>query len=238
MRVRGGTAARATREAGAYGQPALNRALEAAGMVAWEWDLATDRVTHAGAALALWRADGAEAADLLAAVHPDDRVAVRRARDAVATAAGGVYRCEYRVAGVGGGWRWLESRGRVEDAAGGQRRIVGVSLDVTDRKRAEEALRESEIRYRGLFEGANDAIILVDLASGRYLDWNRRAEELTGYGPDELPALRLGDLAAPEHRESAVAHLRGLREGDGLVVDHELLAKDGRRVPVELSGRL
>ena len=79
----------------AVAAPGLHRALDAAGMVAWEWDLATGRVLWAGAH-ALWGTegsiskDGSGADDLLAAVHPDDRATVRSARDkAVASAASG-----------------------------------------------------------------------------------------------------------------------------------------------------
>jgi PAS domain-containing protein len=126
--------------------------------------LAAGRVLWAGAH-ALWGTegsiskDGSGADDLLAAVHPDDHVTVRSARDrAVAAAAlgsdGGGYQCEYRVIGPDGRTRWLESRGRVERRSSGRAwRIVGVSLDITDRKRADEELRVSEAGYRAVIEG-------------------------------------------------------------------------------------
>ena len=141
--------------------PVLHRALAAAGMVAWEWSLAEGRITPAGA-LTLWGVEGGSGDDdLLAAVHPDDRAAVRRARDlAAAGEEGGGYRCEYRVVGPDGRARWIESRGRVERGPDGRARsIVGVSLDVTDRKRAEAALGESESRYRAVVEGQTEFIL-------------------------------------------------------------------------------
>ena len=110
--------------------------------------------------------------------------------------------------------------------------------DIDDQKRGEAALREGEARLRGLFEGANDAILLVDRASGRYVDWNRRVLELTGYSADELAAKRLGDLTVPEQLGPVRDRLARLAEGESAIIEYDLAGKGGRRVPVELSARL
>src|SRR4051794_41778191 len=71
-------------------RPVLHRALEAAGMVAWEWNLAEGRITPAGA-LTLWGVESGPGGgeDLLAAIHPDNRAVVPRARDSAAARQGG-----------------------------------------------------------------------------------------------------------------------------------------------------
>jgi PAS domain S-box-containing protein len=63
--------------------------------------------------------------------------------------------------------------------------IIGIARDITDRKRMEEALKESETKYRTLFESANDSLILLD-PSGRIVDVNKRAEEVFGGSKEEL----------------------------------------------------
>jgi PAS domain S-box-containing protein len=127
----------------------LRMALEVAGARVWERDLATDRVHHG--ALAWTRAgapDPAAArtgyADFLAAVHPEDRARVAQANaDAVARV--GDLAVEYRIGGPGGGMRWNSTVGRVlADGTGAAARMVGVTLDVTERVTLEAQLRQSQ----------------------------------------------------------------------------------------------
>jgi PAS domain S-box-containing protein len=100
------------------------------------------------------------------------------------------------------------------------------------------ALRDSEDRYRELFENANDAIFTTDLA-GRITSINRAAEELSGYRRDEVLSLKLTKLLAPNstRRGRRRRHLRfGLPENHGRVVV-DIVTRDRRRVPVEVSTR-
>ncbi|MEW6720996.1 MAG: transporter substrate-binding domain-containing protein [Thermodesulfobacteriota bacterium] len=137
----------------------LRLALDAARMTAWEYDPASNKVTfseNAGKVLELPRkpANGDQAYDL---IHPDDR---ERHRTPVvkAIATGGGYESVYRLA-YGDPAIWVEEHGRaVVDAAGKTVRLVGVSQNVTDRKRAEEAVRESESKYRNLFENMAEEV--------------------------------------------------------------------------------
>jgi PAS domain S-box-containing protein len=76
----------------------------------------------------------------------------------------------------------------------GQHQYQVIYQDITERKRAEAAIRESEERYRQLFERSSDAIFLVDAATGRYLDGNEAAEHLTGRSVAELRTLTTADV--------------------------------------------
>jgi len=118
-----------------------------------------------------------------------------------------------------------------------QRYVAELEEILVERKRAEIALRESEERYRELFENAKDAIYVHDL-QGTYLKANRAAEELSGYTRDEIVGHQYTEFIAPDHvnfvRKRFCAKLAQKGETSYEV---DVIAKDGRRVPVEVSSR-
>jgi signal transduction histidine kinase/CheY-like chemotaxis protein/HPt (histidine-containing phosphotransfer) domain-containing protein len=120
----------------------LQLALESAGMHTWDYEPATRKVTITSAADALpstiLEPDG-RIGRFSQYVHPDDRDALLAAVTS-ARAAGDLFRAEFRVA-VGGDWRWLRARGRVDAAEDGRLHLRGVSQDVTRRRLAEDELR-------------------------------------------------------------------------------------------------
>ncbi len=89
--------------------------------------------------------------------------------------------------------------------------ILGVTRDITERKQAEEALRESEAEFRGVAETAAAAIFIIQGAKFRYV--NPGAERLTRYGQEELLAIDFWDVVHPDHqalvRERGLARQRG-----------------------------
>jgi two-component system, cell cycle sensor histidine kinase and response regulator CckA len=124
------------------------------------------------------------------------------------------------------------------DFAGRPARVV-LATDITEQLRAERRLRVSETRYRDLFENANDLIATVDL-DGRLTAVNRRFAERLGYAADELLGRPLLDVVPPEwHAELTEAREAKYGGSDAATVyEHELLARDGQRIPVEVSSRV
>jgi PAS domain S-box-containing protein len=118
-----------------------------------------------------------------------------------------------------------------------QRYVAELEERIAERKRVEHALRESEERYRELFENAKDAIYVHDL-NGTYLKVNRAAEKLTGYTSQEILGHDFTAFVAPEHvnyvRES---FCKKLAQQSETTYEVDVMAKDGRRVPVEVSSR-
>jgi PAS domain S-box-containing protein len=111
--------------------------------------------------------------------------------------------------------------------------------DVTEKKRAELALLESEARYRELFENANDIIYTIDLA-GNFTSLNQTGERLTGYTPAEALQMNISDVVAPDHLEMVRANLaRKVNASDpSSVYEADIITKSGQRLRLELSSRL
>ena len=110
--------------------------------------------------------------------------------------------------------------------------------EALNRVRIEESLRKSEERYRELFENAKDAYYVHDL-SGRYISVNRAAEKLAGHSRAEIIGKRFSDFIAPEHLEVVSKNLcRKLIDEGETTYEIEVVAKDGRHVPVEVSSHL
>ena len=118
-----------------------------------------------------------------------------------------------------------------------QHHVAELEERIAERNRAEAALRESEERYRELFENARDPIYVHDL-KGRYMRVNRAAETLSGYTREEIVGHSFIEFVAPEHvhqvRRRFCAKLAKQSE---TTYEIEVIAKDGRRVPVEVSSR-
>ena len=126
----------------------------------------------------------------------------------------------------------------IRDAAGRPTGMWATMRDVTERKRAENALRQSESKYRLLFENMGDSFAAMDL-HGRLIDCNPAFEKLVGYSRQEVLRLHLADITPREWmavEKKAVAQMR--RRGYSKRFEKEYVRKDGTRVPVELQGSL
>ncbi len=113
-----------------------------------------------------------------------------------------------------------------------------VVRNITDRKQAEAALKESETRYRRLMDGASDAILMAD-SEGYLLDANQQALELLGYDREELLGMHMSQIHSPETLANSKVNFATLvRQGSHPPRPDIVRCKDGRRVPVEISATL
>ncbi|HEX7586758.1 MAG TPA: PAS domain S-box protein, partial [Anaerolineae bacterium] len=124
----------------------------------------------------------------------------------------------------------------VRNSEGRLVRIEGIIEDITERKRAEEALRQREKKFRILFEQSNDAIFIHD-DKGHMLDINPRAVDMLGYSREEMLALPTTDYHPPEVVANAMAAFNELVKTDHVRFDSKFRKKGGSVIDVEISVR-
>ncbi|MCX6692924.1 MAG: PAS domain-containing protein, partial [Methanoregula sp.] len=108
--------------------------------------------------------------------------------------------------------------------------------DITDRKKAEETIHESEGRFRTLFEQSKDAVFVADPKTRMITDCNRKAELLTGYSRAELLTLKMDALHPKDVRAEAIDNFRKYADGMDASVDSIVITRDGQRVHVSILG--
>ena len=118
--------------------------------------------------------------------------------------------------------------------------VLSVSRDVTERKRIEEELRESEERYRMLFNSSNDAVLVHYMDAmgdyGNYIEANDVACQMLGYSREQLLNMRPRDLVAPEKVDTLdPKRTRMFPKEKNTVFETVLASSDGRSIPVEVS---
>ena len=124
---------------------------------------------------------------------------------------------------------------------GGSGKPIGLAAivkDITRRKKAEAALRESEERYRALFEQAADSVVLIDAVTGELLDFNDRAYQNLGYTREEFATLRISDIDAIESAEDVTGHVQKITEKGTETFETRHRTKDGEIRNIEVSSRV
>jgi PAS domain S-box-containing protein len=147
---------------------------------------------------------------------------------------------EYRIVRPDGSVRWVWDRAfPIRDSSGQVYRIAGITADITDRRRIEEALRESETRLRSVMQAADDAIVSAD-SQGRIIGWNHGAERMFGYDEGEtlgqpFTALILGRYHGDLLRRFERAGASEVSAPSGGTVEIHGRRKTGEEFPLELS---
>ena len=210
---------------------------ECAGIGCWHWDAEPDRHEWSP----LFRKLLGIPADtppsfkrFLDAVHPESRAEVENANRA-ALANGGNYETEYRIVLPNGPERWIYAKGGLADP-NRPRCMAGIVLDVTARKEAEEALRRSEHRYRGLVEQMTDGLFVID-PNLTIIDVNRAGCTMLGMTRSELIGINARDVTSSKDRDRIGSKIE-LYEDDGVhLSEWRFKRKNGVEFIGEIAGR-
>jgi PAS domain S-box-containing protein len=213
----------------------LSEAQRLANLGNWSWDIAKNRITWSDQLYGIYGVGrgefGGTFADFLTLIHPDDRAHVQTSLTH-ALKTGSDFSHEERIIRGDGSVRHLHSVGEViRDKDGAAIRMLGVCLDVTERKEAETALRESEQSVRMLLTGVRDyAIYMLDV-DGHVRSWNAGAEQIKGYSADEIVGQHFRTFYTEEDRAQHVpenALVAAVRDGK-YEAEGWLVRKDGSR---------
>ncbi len=130
-----------------------------------------------------------------------------------------------------------ESAHFVRDDAGNIRCFEGVVEDITDQKRAEEALQINEKKFRSIFDSAGDGIFILDL-DGRFVEVNKIACERLGYTREEMLAMSPKDIDSATHASLVEERMAQIQLAGGAIFETEQVRRDGTKVPIEISARI
>ena len=218
----------------------IQQALRVSHSFTFEWRTATDEVLRSASCERILGLAGEEARKdtgerYFQRVHPDDRARFTQMLRDLAPAAPS-YTTEYRVLRGDDSVVVLEEAGQASfDAASKVERLVGVTTDITARKRAEEALRQSERRYKMLHESLRDAFVQVAM-DGRIVEFNDLYCQMLGYTPEEVRTLTYQQITPERWHEAEAAIVREqiIARGYSNIYEKEYRRKDGTVFPVEL----
>jgi PAS domain S-box-containing protein len=115
--------------------------------------------------------------------------------------------------------------------------LVGINRDITERKRAEQALRDSEELYHAIFDQAADSVMLIDTETGRMVEFNDKAHENLGYTREEFKKLRLADIEVIEPEEKVVKHIRTIIKKGSDIFETKHRTKNGEERNIQVSAR-
>lgn len=179
----------------------------------------------------------AEPTNWVEAIHPEDRPRVVTA--AIEKQAHGTYDETYRIVRPNGECRWIHDRAfPIRDAAGLVFRIAGIAEDITQRREAEIALRESEERYRRLINDVRDAVFTLR-SDGVITSLNPAFESISGYSCTEWIGRPFWPLVHPDDLDRAADRFRQVLQGTKTEpFEIQIRRKDQSAATIEFSSTL
>lgn len=145
---------------------------------------------------------------------------------------------EFEIIGLKGTHRWLETHAvPMKDASGNIIALLGVTRNITERKKAEKALKESEEKYRTLVEQASDGILVTDL-QGTIVDMNSRLCDMFGYSKEEAVNKNVIEFLYPENVKKQPLRFNQLFGDQSLLLERVAMHRDGTIFDIELNTRM
>lgn len=172
-------------------------------------------------------------------LHPHDRkmISMDDIQQCAPGTASETFTC--RVVDKRGNTKWLEAK-LSEATWAGKSATLWFLIDVTERKLAEEALRQSEAKYRQLVEHAPAGIYEVDLTTGKFISVNDVMCEYTGYTKEEFLSFRLWDVLKEESLNKVIERYKEILKGEAVpeIAEYEIIGKNDRKLSILVNTRI
>jgi PAS domain S-box-containing protein len=147
---------------------------------------------------------------------------------------GQVHHWQFRTIRKDGGLLWVDEIARAVYDLDGTFNVLLLCQDLTDLKRAEEAMKNSEIRFRRLFETTQEGILILDADTGQIIEVNPFLVEILGYSRDELMAKKLWEIGLVADFVASKTNISTLQQNEFIRYENlPLMTKDGRQIDVE-----
>ncbi len=220
----------------------LERTGEMARIGGWELEVASMKLFWSLETCRLFEIESAKAPSLEQAIHYYAPVAQPLIRAAVQAAIehGTSYELELPVITAKGRHFWARSQGSAIRKNGKSIQLIGTFQDITEHKQAEQALIESEVRFRAVFEQAVVGVGLVDFSTGRFVDVNRRYCTIAGRSRKEMLKMAFDAITHPaDHAQNIHLHkqLKAAKSSE-FQVEQRYVRPDGSVVWVNLNASL
>ena len=223
----------------------LSQALEVANAAVWTWDLNTDRITvdeRFRGFLGYQKDELPKTSkDFEAMHHPHEWEEMHAAVNAHLRGETPLYVHEHRLLKENGKWMWIGTRAKVvsRNEDGSPRLVLGAAIDITERRTAEESLREAEERYRTVAEKTGQLVYDYNPATGA-ISWLGAVELITGYTAEEfreVDIVRWTAMVHPSDRDATVSLLdKAMNECGTYDVEYRFRRKNGTYMDIEEHG--
>lgn len=224
----------------------LHLALEGSGDGLWDWNIATGEVYFSPRYLEMLGYEADELAFNVSSweylVHPEDIIWVKEILDAHFKDSSVPYAFDYRVRTKSGEWKWVADYGKVveRDKQGNPLRMAGTHRDVSDRKQMEEALRESEEKFRAIFNQTFQFVGLLQ-PNGILLEANQTALDFAGISREEAVGKLFWEVKwwtiSSRTQAQLQAAIARAAKGEFIRYEVEVWGKDNRVVTIDFSLR-
>jgi len=174
-------------------------ALQDANIGMWDWNLETGELNYSP----IWKMQlGYSSGEIQCSIvewesrlHPDDRESAVKRQDHYIKSPKGKLVQEFRLKHKDGSYRWILSTASMHKGENGRKtRLLGTHIDITDHKRAEMELQQSELRFKLIFEHSLAVMLLIDPETHAIVSANKAAENFYGWTKAELSQMKVDDI--------------------------------------------
>jgi PAS domain S-box-containing protein len=211
----------------------LAMAMNAAQMGTWEWNIGDETAQWSDETKRIFGRPLSEPevtnAVFYSWIHPDDRLSVEQAIDRAVTE-GSPYEAEFRMPQPDGSIRWVRGKGKVlRDQTGNPLRMIGLNADITERKRAQQALLESNERNQAILRALPDLMFLQN-KEGVYLDYYARDVNDLAATPEQFLGKSVREVLPPELADQVMECIMRLNGNvDTQVLEYSMEINDEKR---------